>query len=255
MVKVKEDLTGMTFGRLAVIEQTEDCISTNGTHQACWLCQCECGSDPVIVWGKNLKNKHTTSCGCYHKQRVIETHKKINHYEFRKNYVVGYTFKGEEFYIDISDYHKISEICWYMDDEGYIIGGLNGKLIKMHRYIVNCPDDMVVDHIGGDTTRYDNRRFNLRICTSGENARNQKIDSRSQSECTGVTWDKKLNKWIVRLQIKGKRIWVGSFDSIDDAIVARKKAENKYFGEWSYGNSQKQYKEKLDEINREDMVI
>ena len=69
MVRVREDLTGRTFGRLTVIEQTEDYISQKtGAHYAQWLCECSCGNPNLItVSGNNLKRNHTTSCGCLQK--------------------------------------------------------------------------------------------------------------------------------------------------------------------------------------------
>lgn len=40
MVKVKEDLTGKTFGLLTVIEQADDYVApTSGKHYARWRCQ------------------------------------------------------------------------------------------------------------------------------------------------------------------------------------------------------------------------
>ena len=39
-------------------------------------------------------------------------------------------------------------------------------------------------------------------------------------------------------RINYKKINLGAFDNKDDAIKARKEAEKKYFGEWSYDNSQ-----------------
>lgn len=64
MVKVKEDLTGKTFGQLKVISQIEDYIGKNGIHQAQWLCQCSCGSAPIKVRGEKLKHLQKTNCGC-----------------------------------------------------------------------------------------------------------------------------------------------------------------------------------------------
>ena len=36
MVKVRQDLTGMVFGRLKVLEQTEAHIQPNGVHRPKW---------------------------------------------------------------------------------------------------------------------------------------------------------------------------------------------------------------------------
>jgi hypothetical protein len=53
------DLTGGTFGRLAVIERGESVPSGS----ARWLCRCECGS-MVTVSGSSLRRGATRSCGC-----------------------------------------------------------------------------------------------------------------------------------------------------------------------------------------------
>ena len=42
MVKVREDLTGRTFGKLIVLHQVEDYITPKGKHYARWLCECSC---------------------------------------------------------------------------------------------------------------------------------------------------------------------------------------------------------------------
>lgn len=59
----------------------------------------------------------------------------------------------------------------------------------------------------------------------------RKINAINSSGVTGVTWRKSCDKWQVRISVRGDRISVGLFDNIDDAIVARLKAEWKYFGE------------------------
>ena len=67
-----KDLTGMKFGRLTVIERTEN--SESGKTR--WLCRCDCGKE-IVVCGCNLKNNHTQSCGCIHHEvvsRVFGTH-------------------------------------------------------------------------------------------------------------------------------------------------------------------------------------
>ena len=72
MVKVREDLTGKKFGRLTVIKQVEDYINPHGTHYAQWLCECECSDKQIIVRGTDLKNGHTKSCGCIHREKMAK---------------------------------------------------------------------------------------------------------------------------------------------------------------------------------------
>ena len=63
-----KDLTGMKFGRLTVIERR----TSNKGRNTRWLCKCECGNE-IITRGDGLINGHTTSCGCFQKERVSET--------------------------------------------------------------------------------------------------------------------------------------------------------------------------------------
>lgn len=50
---------------------------------------------------------------------------------------------------------------------------VNGKTYRgfLHRLIMSCPPDKVVDHINGNPL--DNRKCNLRICTHKENCLNR----------------------------------------------------------------------------------
>lgn len=71
MVKVREDLTGKTFGRLTVVKQAKDYISPNGERQAQWLCECSCKKNNyVVVRGMSLKNGDTQSCGCLQREKA-----------------------------------------------------------------------------------------------------------------------------------------------------------------------------------------
>jgi len=66
----KIDMCGRVFGRLTVIEE-KGREENNG--EVMWLCKCSCGSE-TIVMGGSLRSGRTTSCGCVHKERTIETH-------------------------------------------------------------------------------------------------------------------------------------------------------------------------------------
>lgn len=64
-------LIGRRFGRLKVLEK----VSTTG--RARLLCRCDCGRQ-TVVWGSNLKNGFTQSCGClYQETNTIWTDDRI----------------------------------------------------------------------------------------------------------------------------------------------------------------------------------
>lgn len=230
------DLTGMIFGKLKVIERAK-----NKNSKTMWLCECECGNK-TIVSGDCLKNKHTSSCGCFHKEDLIvrnkKDKKKYNTYDLTQDYGIGYTFKGKEFLFDIEDYDKIKDFCWGFSG-GYIVSAFldTKKKILFHRLIMDVPDGMYIDHINHNTC--DNRKKNLRIVTSSQNSFNRRMQSNNTSGITGVFYAKDRNKWRAFIKIGEKQTYLGQFDNKEDAIKARKEAEEKYFGEYSYDNSMK----------------
>lgn len=67
------------------------------------------------------------------------------------------------------------------------------KTILMHRFIVNPPVDMQVDHKNHNTL--DNRKSNLRVCTRTQNSQNRLPAKRNKTGLKGVYWLDRLNKW------------------------------------------------------------
>jgi hypothetical protein len=201
-----------------------------------WLCKCDCDGNEKVYHSGNLKNGYTSSCGCLCLERIKisnkEKKKKYNTYDLTGEYGIGYTFKGEEFYFDLEDYDKIKNYCWRIDNNGYVVSRDNSKIIKIHRHILNCTADMTVDHI--NHKKIDNRKKNLRIVTNSQNSMNTKINSKNTSGCKGVNYDKRNNKWVVRIGLNRKRIHIGYFDDFEEAVKVRKKAEVKYHGEFRY---------------------
>lgn len=238
------DLTGQKFNRLTVIKRADNI----GKHTA-WYCNCDCGSTNVIVVGDNLKNNKVKSCGCLKREKSAENgrkkagvpnikNKKYNTYDLEsEEYGVGYTLKGKVFYFDKEDYELIKDYCWWINDSGYVVTSLNNnKKIRMHRLIMGDVDKNIrIDHINHNTL--DNRKCNLREVTNAENLRNGKLRKTNKSGVVGVFFDKTRNKWIASITVDYKNIYLGRYDCIEDAIKARKEAEEKYFGEYSYDNS------------------
>ena len=98
----------------------------------------------------------------------------------------------------------------------------------LHNLLCPHEDGYVTDHIDGDPTN--NRLSNLRIVSSADNMLNKKQYSNSKY-FRGVTYFKRDNVFVARIQVKGKPIFLGRFPDLDSAIEARIKAEKKYFGE------------------------
>lgn len=240
MIKIKEDLTGRQFGRLLVIDQSDDYIEPNGIHRIRWLCTCLCSDHKNIkVLEKDLLRGHSKSCGCLQKERVAETGKKnhkTNIYNLTHDFVIGFTYNtNEEFYCDLCDFDKIKDYCWSVmtnphDGHKVLIAKdrTTGKNITMHRLLTNIKD---IDHI--DQNTLNNRRDNLRIATRNQQNMNRPKQKNNTSGYIGVQWHKQNKKWTVFINICGKRTYLGSFIKKEDAIITRLKAELKYYGDFA----------------------
>lgn len=240
MVKVKEDMTGWNMwehgvpdSRWTVIKQVDDRISPNGEHYAIWLCECTCEKHTIKeVRGKDLRNGRSKSCGCMAVENASILNKKSNTYDLTNHdYGVGWTTNtNREFYFDLEDYDKIKGYTWYeyVTYNGYHSVQAhvpNAKTaVTMHWLIVGKN----YDH--KDRNPFNNRKVNLRPASAAENARNASIPKNNTSGFIGVHWEKRFNVWVAQIGYNNKRVKIGTFADKKDAIVARLKAELKYFG-------------------------
>ena len=242
MVNVKEDITGWKMwehgvedSRVVVIRQTDDYIKPNGRHEARWLCECNCDlHTKFIAAGDKLKSGHTKSCGCLAKELASKRLKKYNQYDLSGDYGIGWTANtNEEFYFDLEDYEIIKNYSWYSNShiDGYCSlesrDTTNGRHIKMTA-LLGCKG---YDHI--DRNPFNNRKANLRKATIQENNRNRSLGKRNTSGYIGVRWLERLNKWIADIRIDKKSKHLGVYSNKDDAVRARLKAEDEYFGDFA----------------------
>lgn len=82
-----KDLTGIRFGRLTVIEKSDE-RDKNGSIY--WLCQCDCGTITSISSSLLTRGK-TQSCGCLHKEKCSERAKQQFKGKDNHNYKGGIT--------------------------------------------------------------------------------------------------------------------------------------------------------------------
>lgn len=107
--------------------------------------------------------------------------------------------------------------------------------ILMHRVILNAPKGIEIDHI--NTDGLDNRRANLRLCNHRENARHKRIRFDSKSGIKGVYLRKGRNKrYEVSIKIDNKRIFLGCYQSAEEAARAYDRAAMKHYSEFALTN-------------------
>ena len=137
-----------------------------------------------------------------------------------------------EIEIDEDMYDIISKYNWSIDQRGYARTYMKGETILMHRMIMGVLNEKkVVDHIDGN--KLNNKRENLRVCSQLQNTMNRKKNTRNSTGYTGVCFNKKANKYVANLNYNHRRIYLGLFETIEEAVEARKKAELFYRAEFN----------------------
>lgn len=115
----------------------------------------------------------------------------------------------------------------------YMIVTIDGKGHRLHRliaqaFISNPLNKPFVDHIDGDPTN--NCIENLRWATHIENMRNTKLYSKLSSMPRGVS--KVHNMYVAIIKDQGKNLYLGSFDSIEEASLTYELMAESLFGEF-----------------------
>jgi hypothetical protein len=90
----------------------------------------------------------------------------------------------------------------------------------------NSWPDLCIDHIDGD--RSNNRASNLRVVTAEDNQKNVKQRVDNTSGMKGVDFKAATGLWRARIVNQGRRVNLGTYVDLNDAIRARKHAEREY---------------------------
>jgi len=84
-----------------------------------------------------------------------------------------------------------------------------------------------------DRNKLNNRKENFRPATHSQNSMNKDLQSNNTSGIIGVHWYSSKDKWASGIMLNRKQIHLGYYINKDDAIKARLKAEQQYFGEFA----------------------
>lgn len=147
--------------------------------------------------------------------------------------------RGKVAIVDDEDFEYLNQWKWqaepysqtYRASRTQKTGFTKKKKIYMHRVIMNCPDNMVVDH--KNHIALDNRKDNLRIATREQNSKNI-MSTKSRSGFKGVV--KQGNKYRARIGVNNRKLYLGLFDTPEDAAKAYDIKAIEVFGEFAFLN-------------------
>ena len=204
----QRDITGMRFGKLVAIAP----VDPSQKGDVIWHCRCDCGGE-IDAPLPQLTSGYRKSCGC------------LSHPPM-KDYI------GKRF-------GNLTVLAYA------------GKRAGMHRWRCRC--DCGKETIVGQTLLQSGKTKscgclqekqileNLKLCDGTSVAILEAVRSRllptNTSGVTGVYQNKRTGKWCAQITFKGKTYSLGTYSRIEDAAKARKKAEDRLFGEfldWYY---------------------
>lgn len=119
-----------------------------------------------------------------------------------------------------------------VNGHGYNLLYLDGEKFYASRlawlYMTGRWPDAYIDH--ENQARADDRWVNLREATPSDNSQNRKLPSNNTSGCRGVI--PQNGGWIVRVTVRGKVHYGGTFRNFDDAVIAREAMAIRLHGEF-----------------------
>lgn len=160
--------------------------------------------------------------------------------ELTRRRIMKVKLTNGEYTVISSDDKWLTQWNWYKSNKGYVyrkqyIGKVDGKYkyksILLHKEIMK--ENGFVDHLNGN--KLDNRRKNLRYCTSAQNAANRHSLPTNKSGYKGVSWYKPTKKWRAAIH-RGKGFNLGYYQTKEEAALAYNVAAEAMFGKFAVLN-------------------
>lgn len=215
-----KDITGHRFGRLLVMGPIK--ISERN-REVVWECLCDCGKKLSVI-GSVLRNGHTKSCGCL-KSDVA-----------KKNMAEVATTHGKRHTLEYKAWEGLKQRCQNKNNPGYHKYGGRGIGVckewdRFEAFYKDMGEKPTPDH---SIERVDNNKGyspdNCIWATKTEQVRNRRVPKSNKTGTSGVFFKRQAGKYQARIGVDGKRLSLGYFNDLTDAVKARVSAEKKYWG-------------------------
>jgi len=195
---------------------------------------CEvCRREFVVPYKENrrrMRSRRYCSIECYRRGQIKSV------VVYRGDVPVLLLPDGSESLISPGDVDLILTRSWRLDSEGYVGGS---KRVRLHRWLLRPGRGVLVDHRNGNTL--DNRRENLRVATPSQNRANSLGQpTRRRGRFKGVrlvrTTATGAGRYSAAVNVDGRRVYLGTFDSEEAAARAYDTAARSLHGEFARPN-------------------
>lgn len=207
------DITNQRFGRLTAIKP----LYPHKGHML-WLCKCDCGNEKEVQRYRLLQGL-VMSCGCMWKDSARSA---------GRTRFIDLTGKQFDNLTVIKQSGKAGrDILWECLCSCGQTVIVRGKDLKSgNTQSCGCLQREKAQEQG---KKHVDNLLDAMVEDTNLAQLNSKPTKRSKSGIRGVFWNKYDQRWTAILMFQGKRHYLGSFDSKDEAAMARAEAEERYF--------------------------
>lgn len=204
-------------------------------------CICDCGNYRV-VGAHHFKAGCYKSCGCHFRKDPNQKPIKLTQEELMKRFRYDPEtgdFTRLKVFGNSAKIGSIAGSKTVNTRKPYLRISIDNKFYPCHRlvwlYMYGHFPENEIDHLDGNGTN--NKLQNLRHVLHRDNGKNIRLKKNNKSGYCGVYWDKRRKVWISQIKDKGRNNYLGSFRSLTEAVIARKKAEVKYGFHENHGSN------------------
>lgn len=210
------NVIGTKVGMLSILDKGKK------NNRLYYYCKCDCGNFTWVRSDSITGKRVTKSCGCLAKNSFFKI-KDIRNIKFGRLTAIEptdrrYKSNGSVIWKCICDCGNTT----YIEESSLSNGAIKS---------CGC--------LGKENSSKNMRKaLKVHLKTNIVDGTNIKIISRKHTQAnnksgvTGVTWDKNRRKWVAQIRFKNKQYHLGRFDDKDEAIKARREAEDKLFNQF-----------------------
>lgn len=131
--------------------------------------------------------------------------------------------KGMVAIVDEEDYERAVAFKWSANNcngrwyaRRLVKSGKKRRVVYLHRFLVNAPAGLMVDHKNGNGL--DCCRKNMRLATNGQNQSNARMPRNNTTGFLGV--GRVLRRWKAQISINGNKTYLGTYTTAEAAASA-----------------------------------